>query len=65
MTRLPGDMIRFRCGRDPVTKNIIWTMGLVITSQDDQFDLELIQVLHGGGVRWIKAHGTERLSERL
>jgi hypothetical protein len=61
MTRLPGDMIRFRWGRSPLTNNIIWKMGLVISSQEDQFDFELIQVLHGGGVRWIKAHGTERL----
>jgi hypothetical protein len=40
-------------------------MGLVISSQEDQFDGELVQVLHEGGIRWIKVHGTERFSERL
>jgi len=56
----PGDLLRYRTGRNSITKEIIWDTGLILEIHPDDFDGgDKCKILDSGGrLKWIRSHGT-------
>ena len=56
----PGDLLRYRTGRNNITKEIIWDTGLILEIHPDDFDGgDKCKILDSGGrLKWIRSHGT-------
>ena len=60
----PGDLIRYRTGRNSITRDLVWDIGLVIQVEPDDFDGgDKCKILCSGGIlKWIRIHGTTVLN---
>ena len=60
-----GELREFRNGRNPITKEIIWILGLIIEIHEDPDPISNVcKVLMGGGsIKWVTPHGSRRITD--
>lgn len=60
-----GELRLFRYGRNPITKEIIRILGLIIEIHEDHDPISNVcKVLMGDGiVRWLNPHGSRRITD--
>ena len=60
-----GELREFRTGRNPITKEIIWILGLIIEIHEDPDPISNVcKVLSGdGSVRWLNPHGSRGITD--
>jgi hypothetical protein len=54
----PGDQVRFRTGRNGITKDFIWDTGLILEVYLDDFGDKCKILDSGGRIKWIRSRGT-------
>lgn len=60
-----GELREFRNGRNPITKEIIYILGLIIEIHEDPDPISNVcKVLLGeGSIRWLNPHGSRRITD--
>jgi len=57
-----GDIVRFRTGRDGITRDITWDTGLILEIHLNFDSGDFCKILDSGGrIKWISSHGTKVL----
>ena len=60
----PGDLVAFRRGRNPFTKNINWVFGLVLEVIENHDPIEdQCKTLTKYGIMYFRIHGSQRINE--
>ena len=59
-----GELREFRNGRNPITKEIIYILGLIIEIHEDPDPIsDVCKVLLGDGIKWVNPHGSRRITD--
>ena len=60
-----GELREFRNGRNPITKEIIYILGLILEIREDPDPISNVcKVLLGdGSIRWLNPHGSSRITD--
>ena len=60
-----GELREFRDRRNPITKEIIYILGLIIEIHEDPDPISNVcKVLLGdGSIRWLNPHGSSRITD--
>lgn len=59
-----GELREFRNGRNPITKEIIRILGLIIEIHEDPDPIsDVCKVLLGDGIKWVNPHGSRRITD--
>ena len=60
-----GELREFRNGRHPITKEIIYILGLIIEIREDPDPIfnECKVLLGDGSMKWLNPHGSRRITD--
>jgi hypothetical protein len=59
-----GELREFRNGRNPITKEIIYILGLIIEIHEDPDPISNVcKVLLVDGIKWLNPHGSRRITD--
>ena len=59
-----GDLRKFRDGRNSITRDIVYVLGLILEIHEDPDPIsDVCKVLSGGRTRWLLTHGSSGVSD--
>lgn len=62
----PGDLVAFRRGINPFTKNINWVLGLILEVIEDHDPVEdHCKTLTKHGIMYFRIHGSQNITEKV
>lgn len=61
----PGELRMFRNGRNPITKEINYILGLIVEIHEDHDPIFNVckVLLSGGDVKWLNPHGSRGITD--